>query len=496
MQYIKKVFVAIHKTSGSVMSLMFLIWFLSGIVLIFKGFPHASKKDRFMHLSVFNEKIIKNLKAPDSDFKGKVELELSLGEPIYRVYSGKKTQQVYNAQTLEPINIFSQQHAVNLASSFLGFNIKNVKYIKSLDQWVPWAYYKKILPFYKCYFNDPLHTVVYVSEKTGAIVQQTNRITRWAARLGAIPHWVYFSRLKQNTELWKIIVIILSSIGVFVSISGIIVGVIRFKQNEKGLKLYKKKVYKWHYIPGFIFGLFVFSFILSGLFSVLSIPDWMVFSNKNKIEKIIWNQKLDIAKHNNITPYQIYQSLNKKDGIRKIVWKTIFDEAFYYVYYDNYQIPDVYRLKNNMIRIVKGYSFMDIEQKAKKLFPEKSLKLSVQEKYDNYYYASAMYYLPTPAYKLELNDEAGTWLYINPATAEEVKRYTKNTRLSRWVYKAAHTFKFGFFKKAEWLRKTILILLSIVGIVISITGVMLTNKRIVRLLKRKNMFNIKKTYET
>ncbi len=464
------------------MSLMCLIWFLTGIILIFTGYPHASREKRFLHLETFSAQEFQNLQAPDSTFKGSVELEKYLGQPVYRVSSGRKKQKVYNAQTLEPLKTFTIQQANKIASSYTKSTSHKILISYQLDQWVPWSYYKTLLPFYKCYMNDDAHSVVYVSQKTGSIIQKTTRKERWIAYFSAIPHWVYFVSLRNQMGLWKTIMIILSVLGLLASISGIAVGF--FRKKKKSITPYKKFNYKWHHIFGYFFGVFVFTFILSGLISITNIPDWMVGVSKK--EKITWDQKLDFTKINNNTPSAIYKALKNKDCIRRIEWKTIFNTPYYLVYYNDYQVPEAYCLKNGYVQPAKAYELSDVKNQAQEMFEKYNPDVSIQNGYDNYYSSNAMRYLPEKVFKIELNDNAKTWLYINPKTGEEVLRYNKNSRLRRWLYRALHTFNIQFLKEMDWLRKTLLILVSIAGIIICYTGLILSKKFFKQILNIKS----------
>ncbi len=464
------------------MSLMCLIWFLTGIVLIFTGYPHASREKRFLHLETFSAQEIQDLQAPDSSFKGSVELEKYLGQPVYRVSSGRKAQKVYNAQTLKPIKAFTIDQADRLASSYTQSTSQNILISNQLDQWVPWSYYKTLLPFYKCYMNDDAHSVVYVSQKTGSIIQKTTRQERWIAYFSAIPHWIYFASLRNQMGLWKTIMIILSVLGLLASISGIAVGI--YRKKKKSITPYKKFNYKWHHIFGYFFGVFVFTFILSGLISVTNIPDWMVGVSKK--EKFTWDQKLDLTKNNILTPIDLYKSFEDKEDIRKIEWRTIFNTPYYFVYYNNYQIPKAYYQKNGYVQPAKGFKLSEIKKQALEKFGQFSPEVNVQNGFDNYYSSNAMLYIPQIAYKIVLNDDAKTWLYINPKTGEEILRYNKNKRVRRWLYRALHTFNFQFLKEMDWLRKTILIIVSIAGIIICYTGLILSKKFFKQILKIKS----------
>ncbi|NOU61133.1 PepSY domain-containing protein [Marinifilum caeruleilacunae] len=475
------------------MSLMFVAWFVSGIVLIFDGFPHASREGRFLHLEEFKEADFEVIQAPPASFKGKVSLELSEGRAVYRVKTGKKAQKTYDAVSLQPIASFGEDHAKQLSSSFNGYPVKKIEKIDELDDWTPWSYYKPLLPFYKCSMSDPAHSVLYISEKTGEIVQETNRRARWSARFGAIPHWIYFKKLRMAKDTWRLVVIILSSIGILMTLTGIYAGIVRIRKRKKeSISPYKKFWYKWHHLTGFFFGLFVFTFILSGLISVANIPDWMVGVNSKEKKKISWNQKLDLAAFENTTPKEIFKGLKNKTGIRKIEWKTVFGQPQFRVYYHDYQQSEVYCLKGGNVVPQKKFSLSDIENQAKVICKDLPFTLSHQANYDNYYSGSAMHYLPSTAYKIELSDAAQTWLYIDPASGERIKKLTKNSRVRRWLYRFLHTFDIPILKKYDWIRKTILLLLSFAGLAVSITGLVIS----VKWFKRNFKKSVPKKYKT
>ena len=45
----KKITYAIHRVLGTVISLLFLMWFITGLVLIYKSFPDVDKTQRHDH---------------------------------------------------------------------------------------------------------------------------------------------------------------------------------------------------------------------------------------------------------------------------------------------------------------------------------------------------------------------------------------------------------------------------------------------------------------
>jgi len=475
---------------------MFVIWFLSGFVLIFAGFPHASKEERFMHLSSLTKSDFDSIQAPSEDFSGKIELEKMNGNPVYRVYSGRKLQKVYNAVSLIRCENTTEKVAVNLAEDFTGAKLKSVEKIEELDQWIPWSYYRALLPIYKCYLNDEDHTRIYISEKTGSIIQKTTRKTRWAARLGAIPHWIYFKSLRLQKGLWLKVVAWISFLGILVSISGLIAGFIRLKKRKKSSKWmecspYKKFWYKWHHITGFLFGFFVFTFILSGFFSVVDIPKSLVPVHVKASAKKIWNQKTDVVQHEKISLPHLWNAIEDKQPIRKVVWKTVMNQACFWVYRDHYQLPDVYVSGTDGAFAKSNYSKKEIISWCKNVFAGTDYDVKELNKFDAYYQKSGMWKRPLPVWQLNLHDADQTSMYIHPKTGEVIKSNNNNSRARRWLYRSLHTLDFPFLKQHEWLRKLLLLFLSLGGTAVSISGLILGIKWIKRKAKKSLPVRIK-----
>nr|WP_320117876.1 PepSY domain-containing protein [uncultured Marinifilum sp.] len=487
---LKKIIIQIHNLSGTFLSLMFVIWFLSGFVLIYAGFPHASREERFLHLSFLSKADFDSIQVP-THLSGKVELEKMNGVPVYRAYKGKKAQKVYNAVSLKAYGKTSQKEAIALAEDFVGAELDAVEKIVELDQWMPWSYYKPLLPIYKCTMDDEEHTRIYISEKSGSIVQETTRASRWAGRLGAIPHWIYFRSLRLQKDLWAKVVMSIAFIGVLVSLSGLIAGFIRLRKRKKKEKLtgftpYKKFWHKWHHITGFVFGLFVFTFILSGLVSVSDIPACIVPVHSKVSAKKVWNQSCDISQFPENSFTNLWKAVENKSEIRKVAFKTVMDQAYFWVYFNNYEKAEVYTVEKYEVYRKSNFSKQEVKSWCKNKFPRFDYDLKDQNDFDAYYQPSGMSPRPLPVWQINLYDKDNTRMYIDAQTGEVLKSYNNNDRWRRWLYRSLHAFDFPFLKKHDWLRKLVLIILSIGGTAVSISGFALGIKWIKRKSKKKN----------
>jgi hypothetical protein len=487
MNKLKTALIQLHKISGSFISLLFLVWFLTGIVLIFAGFPHASRQERFEHLIPFNSYDFENIQAfPPT--KGKVELEKYLDKPVYRVYFGRRAQKVYDATTLESIKSFSEDDAIVIAERFRQHPVSKIELVEELDSWIPWSYYKPLLPFYKCYVDDAAHTVLYVSSKSGAIIQETNRDSRWLARVGAIPHWIYFKQLKSNDELWKTIVVVLGIIGLLACVSGFWVAFYRVKKDENNrtvkLTVYKKWDYKWHHLMGWFLAVLMSTFTLSGIFYTTNIPSWLSAKPEGRSYLSKWNkvQVNDSLMHPSIA----WKQLPNKNKLRKLAPSSSLNKQVINAYYDDYRNPQSYCIINNDSLVPFTFTETDLINYAQGIFKHDSFELKLQTSYDDYYRESGMFHHPLPAYKIIVNDEYNTQLYIDGNTGKAVTHIDNNKQWRRWLTKALHKFDFPFLANYDWLRKILLIIAMLAGSFMCITSVTLSWKWLKRVIKTEN----------
>jgi hypothetical protein len=116
----------------------------------------------------------------------------------------------------------------------------------------------------------------------------------------------------------------------------------------------------------------------------------------------------------------------------------------------------------------------------------KKIIIEIQDKYDNYYKSSGMYNHSLPAYKLSFDNDFNTILYIAPQSGKAVEYYHKNKKVWRWLTRGLHKLNFSIFDNMEWLRKAILIMLCLVGMAVSVTGVILSWKWLKRSFKKRS----------
>lgn len=84
-----------------------------------------------------------------------------------------------------------------------------------------------------------------------------------------MPHWLYFEKLRQNQVWWDRTVVWSSAAGCLLTVFGLWLGIWQLRRNARGeLGSPYRGVRWWHHVPGLVFGVFVLTWALSGLFSM------------------------------------------------------------------------------------------------------------------------------------------------------------------------------------------------------------------------------------
>ena len=123
-------------------------------------------------------------------------------------------------------------------------------------------------PLYRFAFEDADDTRLYISSVTGEVVVWNTREQRFWNWLGAIPHWLYFTELRRDVQLWGQVIIWTSLLGTFLTVIGLYLGIARFRTGRDGrLSPYYGWFY-WHHLTGLVFGIVTLTWVLSGLFSM------------------------------------------------------------------------------------------------------------------------------------------------------------------------------------------------------------------------------------
>src|SRR5215470_4785878 len=241
--------VIIHRYLGVAVGLLMAVWFASGIVLMYVGFPRVTEDARMRTLTPiawaaccrFGDAIA------DGEAILQAQIENLAGVPSLRLQRAGRRDGAFDLARGEPLPIDAARAlaiALDAAPRIIGGPAKPVdSELAETDQWTVGRLVRD-RPLYRFAFDDPARTNIYVSSTAGQVVHWTTATERFWNWLGTIPHFLYFVDLRSNVALWSQIVIWTSLVGTFLTVVGLYLGIAQIKRGR--LSPYRGWFY-WHH---------------------------------------------------------------------------------------------------------------------------------------------------------------------------------------------------------------------------------------------------------
>jgi hypothetical protein len=176
--------VYLHRWFGIVGCLLFVSWFVSGIVLMYVRMPSLSAEERLSRIPPVDLTAARIEPAAAAFTAGfsPVTIRVSMlgGRPVYRFNAGSRWATVY-ADTGERLSALTAGEAAAVARDFVPEHATTLRYEASLpdaDQWTLSAAMRPMMPLYRFGLGDSNGSTLYVSALTAEPVMKTTRRER------------------------------------------------------------------------------------------------------------------------------------------------------------------------------------------------------------------------------------------------------------------------------------------------------------------------------
>lgn len=479
---IKTLLFTVHRWLGIVMCLFFALWFASGIVMMYVEYPELTHAEELENLPELDLAAVRLSPAEALAGAGAIELVRSvslqsvLGKPAYLFQMDRGGLLTVFADSGDVLDSLGTQSAL-AAARLSGFSDSDsepeYRELMQMDQWTVSESLGPMRPLHRVALNDAEGTELYISDRTGLVVRDTNRRERFWNWLGSTVHWIYPVQLRQYRNVWVQTIIYISLLGLVSIATGAIIGVLRLRiRNPFRGKYYTPYtgMMKWHHVLGLVTVIFVFTFTLSGL---MSMGPWGIFDSHTSAQPQIERYTgQDFMRLNSLPATTIMaQEEQFPAEIKKVSWHYINGEA-YLVAVNNAGDQQVWFGSDEEASSPRllGHIMASIPR----LLPEsKVLSIELLSDYDDYYYARHNAHRPLPVYRARFDDEENTWYHIDQDTGEPLTRVTNATRLERWLFNGLHSLDFQLLWRQRPLWDVVVIMLSMLGLVFSITSVVI-----------------------
>jgi hypothetical protein len=505
-----------HRWLGIAGCLLFIAWFASGIVMMYARMPSLSAEERLARLQrldlaaarVSPAQIISREQLAATGMR----VAMLHGRPVYRIATGRREVAAFG-DTGELVQPSGAGAAVAIARDFFPEHTATIAYGARLldsDQWTLSSAIRSLMPLHRIDIGDSAGTELYVAEPTGEPVLKTTHRGRVWGYLGAVIHWIYFTPFRRHAGLWAQSIIWVSIVGSLMCLTGLVWGAWRFSPIGR-FRLKRQLSHSpyagmmlWHHYAGLIFGLTTFTWILSGL---LSMDPWNwhpgtaptrqqreAMSGGPLRTDLLTIDRLRAsvaAMSSSFVPSEV-ELLQFAGDSFLVAYRppaTVEDHAW--IDTDRAPFLSPQRAEQRIVALAapehgtfSRFPDARVAAVARTAIPDQRIaEESWLERYDPYYY-DRHGALALPVLRLRYADARQTWLYVDPFRGAIARKEERSTRVNRWLYHGLHSLDFPFLYYRRPLWDCVLIVLSLGGVVSSVTAITPALRRFRRHLRR------------
>jgi hypothetical protein len=465
---------------GVGLCLLMVIWFLSGIVMMYVSFPTVTDADRLQRMPALDPDRVVLSPAAAAARVGfdATALDIRLNtfdtRPVYRfVDRATGTTRMIYADTGDEQLAASDELRHRIASAWSQRPIAQavIQSVEAVDQWTVQAPLRSLRPLWK--YSWPSGEHVYVAGVSGEVVQSTTSASRLAAYLGPIPHWLYFTPLRARQATWRYVVTwsagaatVLTVVG-FVIATSVLAG--RRTSANAGSRLPYQGRKRLHMVLGLSFGVTTATWAFSGLLSMDPFPQPEDRGARRDRELISAALRGAVAVDRlaAVHPAAALARLRALD-VRELEL-TSFAGAPHYLATLRGGLTQAVTPDGTLIEPFDRSHIAQIVQGA---FAGYTIDTRVVEEYDRYYLDRTRR-KPLPVILVLLNDANRTRYYVDPRTGRVVESFSNQDQVDRWLYAGLHSLNFPWLYNHRPVWDIVVITCMVGGAALSVTSVML-----------------------
>ena len=470
---VKKMAILCHRWMGVAFCLLFAWWFVSGIFMMYWDYPSVSAADRLERAPSLDASKVRFSAAEayatlDSDqAPGSVRLASFDGRPAYFFRMGRSQAIVY-ADTGDPQDYFTAELNLRTAAAWTRrpASLAKIEEVTKPDQWTLEGELRGLLPLLKVSWPDG--DQVYVSEGTGEVVQFTTRSSRFFAHLGPIPHWLYYTPLRQNGPLWSKVVIWSSGIATLAALMGLTVGLMMYSPSRRISIPYKGQK-RLHHILGLFFGVVACTWAFSGMLSMEPFPISSGGPSEGRgIAGALRGTRPGLTQYAAKHPREALAQLGPAFRAKQLEFTSFAGDPVYLATADRGESriipvrgePTASFDPDRILSVVSGAAHV--------------AEARFLTQYDAYY-LDRNGERPLPVLWVRLNDPANSRYYIDPKTAQVVGSYRSGAEswVNRWLYHGLHSLNFPWLYNHRPAWDVVVLTLLLGGTSLCVTSVII-----------------------
>ena len=502
MAHAKRWLFLIHRWLGVLLCAFFAMWFVSGVVMMYVGYPKLTPAERLEHLPPLRTAPVAlgpaqalaaaGLVGPLQDLRLAVA---SAGRPVYLATpvqdapaAGRKNARmarpatvVIDAETGARLAGVDTAHALASAAAYAGAGVA-LAYEGPLDE-DAFTHSRALdahRPLHRVRLDDAEGTLLYISGTTGEVVRDAPRTERLWNYAGAWIHWLYPLRGNAFNAYWTDTVNGLSILGIAVTLLGTVVGVLRWRfagRYKSGRRSpYPGAMMRWHHATGLLFAAITFTWIFSGL---MSMNPWHLFDSGAAPLRIAAMQGGPLLLP--AQPAGVPALLAAAPAsVRELRWTRTAGHTLVQATAPG----ELATLLDAATARPHAWAPGELEAAVARLLPDPVVRIDTLQAYDTHYYARAEHTMgggadkPLPVLRVVFSDAQASWVHVDPHTGTVLGRTDSHRRLHRWLFAMLHSWDWLPLLNLRPLWDGVLIVLSLGGAVMSLTGIVIGWRRV------------------
>ena len=435
---VERAIIAAHRWLGVALALLMTLWAASGIVMLYVAFPELTDEERLAGLESLelNDCCAPGLNVLASDSR-EIEVSMLAGRVVAHATGPDGSRNSFDLERGTQLEDVTPAVAGAVASAHLAArgrkgSVSSIDQIHN-DQWTVYGRFNAHRPLYKVSFDSARGDVLYVSGRTGQVVQDTESRERFWNWLGAVPHWLYYTTFREQQGLWYQFIVYTSLLGSVLVGSGMYLGIKRTLMAGGRWTRYLGPM-RWHHLTGLACGLFTFTWVLSGLFSM---NPWGWFESRGASAELERVESVDPTAPQIDAVLQAAREI-PLDGIVSL--RLVADA----------KSPTIIATASDGERArLRGPALTndpiareELIARLRTMRPDASLhSLELIETEDAYYFGHKTK-VALPAYRAILDDDEATRYYFHGSTGELLARIDRPAKLYRWLHHGLHRLEF------------------------------------------------------
>jgi len=468
-----------HRWLGIAIGLLVLLWFGSGIVMMYVPYPELTEQERMGWLAPLDPDRVQVTAAEAwtasgtwSAAPGAVRLNTVAGRPAWHFQHERSWHSVWadGGGPLEVNYLIVSSSARSAAPDAHSLAVDKIE----LDQWTFGAV-RAHRPLYRVAADDAAGSVLYVSGRTGELVRDTTRSERAWNWVGSVIHWIYVTPLRKHNEAWRQAVMWTSGVAMALAMTGMAISFLRLRVRKgrryAGGRMSPYTGWKaWHHWLGLGVGILVITWLFSGWLSVgpfgfpsgggATAHDRQAFAGGALDSDDL---ALDAA-----------ALLRAHPGTLELEWRRVGGKLY---------LSALGRQGRKLVdtrdsAAVPGVPHEVLLHAAQAIRPGAPMQAELLTGPDDYYYSHhRKAAFPVLRARFDLPD--APVFYIDPAQGRLAGYVDRDKRWDRWLFNGLHQLDFAFLRTRP-LWDVVVIVLCVLGFALTFSGLVLGWRRLTK----------------